>query len=103
MFSRVTQHTLAQSFGRLKSHVAGVYSDGKHYASMLDNAVQVGRRAYGVLRPMLEQSATGKRVTGGVNNALQSYDQLRGDVLSGHDKAHSLLGSLKKAVPEIGL
>jgi hypothetical protein len=103
MFGRVTQHTLAQGFGRLKSHVAGVYTHGQHFASMLDNAVQVGRRAYGVLRPMLEQSATGKRAAGGVNNALMSYDQLKGDVLSAHDKTHSVLGALKKAVPEIGL
>jgi hypothetical protein len=42
-------------------------------------------------------------VAGGVNNALMSYDQLRGDVLSTHDKAHSVIGSLRKAVPEIGL
>ena len=42
MFGRVTQHTLAQGSGRLKSHVAGVYTHGKHFASMLDNAVQVG-------------------------------------------------------------
>jgi hypothetical protein len=100
MFGRVTQHTIAQSFGRLKSHVAGVYSHGKHFASMLDNAVQVGRRAYGVLRPMLEDTATGKRVAGGVNSALMSYDQLRGDVLSAHDKTHSVIGNLRKAVPE---
>jgi hypothetical protein len=32
-----------------------------------------------------------------------SYDQVRGDVLGGHNKAHSLLASLKKAVPEIGI
>ena len=103
MFGRVTQHTIAQGFGRLKSHVAGVYSHSKHFASMLDNAVQVGRRAYGVLRPMREDTTRGKRVAGGVNNALMSYDQLRGDVLSTHDKAHSVIGSLRKAVPEIGL
>jgi hypothetical protein len=52
---------------------------------------------------MLEDSATGKRVSGGVNNALMSYDQLKGDVLSTHDKAHSVIGALRKAVPEIGL
>ena len=103
MFGRVTQHTLLQGFGRLKQHVAGVYTHGKHFASMLDNAVQVGRRAYGVLRPILEGSATGQRVTGGVNNALQSYDNLRGEVLSTHDKTHSVIGNLRKAVPEIGL
>ena len=103
MFGRVTQHTIAQSFGRLKSHVAGVYSHGKHFASFIDNAVQVGRRAYGVLRPMLEDTATGKRVAGGVNSALMSYDQLRGDVLSAHDKTHSVIGNLRKVVPEINL
>jgi hypothetical protein len=103
MFGRVTEHTLAQGFGRLKSNVAGLYSHGKHFASMLDNAVQVGRRAYGVLRPILEGSATGKRVTGGVNSARTSYDQLRGDILSAHDKTHSVIGNLRKAVPEIGL
>ena len=103
MFGRATQHTLLQGFGRLKSHVAGVYTHGKHFASMLDNAVQVGHRAYGVLRPALEQSATGKRVTNGVNNALMSYDQLRGDVLSAHDKTDSVISSLRKAVPQIRL
>ena len=103
MFGRVTQHTLAQGFGRLKSHVAGVYTHGKHFALMLDNAVQVGRHAYGVLRPMLEQSATGKRVTGGVNNALMSCGNLRREVLNAHDRTHSVIGNLRKAVPEIGL
>ena len=103
MVGRVTTNTLQHTVKRLKPHVVGAYQQGRHWAGMLDNAVQVGRRAYGVLRPLLEDNATGKRVTGGVNNALMSYDQLRGDVLSTHDKAHSVIGSLRKAVPEIGL
>ena len=65
--------------------------------------MQVGRRAYGVVQPLLDQSATGKRVSGVANSALMNYDQLRGDVLSAHDKTHSVLGNLRKAVPEIGL
>jgi hypothetical protein len=103
MFGRVTQHTLSQGFSRLKSHVAGVYSHGKHFASMLNNSVEIGRRAYGVLRPLLEGSATGNRLTNGVNSAFSSYDQARGQVLDAHDKTHSIIGKLKKAVPEIGL
>jgi hypothetical protein len=103
MFGRITQHTIAQGFGRLRGHLSGVYNHSKHFASMMDNAVQVGRRAYGVLKPMLEDTSTGKRVSGGVNSALMSYDQLKGDVLSTHDKAHSVIGALRKAVPEIGL
>ena len=101
MFGRVTQHTLAHGFGRLKSNVAGLYSHGKHFASMLDNAVQVGRRAYGLIRPLLDHSATVYRVSRVANNPLMNYDQLRGDVLSGFDKTHSVLGTLRKAVPEI--
>ena len=100
---RVTTNTLQHTFNRLKSHVVGAYQQGRHWAGMLDNAMQVGRRAYRVVKPLLDQSATGKRVSGVANSALISYDQLRRDVLSAHDKTHSVLGSLRKAVPEIGL
>ena len=103
MYGRVTQHSLQQSLDRLKGHLRGDYQTGRHYAGMFDSAVQVGRRAYGVLKPLLDSSSTGKRVAGIAGNALMSYDQLRGDVLSVHDKTHSTLGSLRKAVPEIGL
>ena len=103
MFGRITQHTIAQGFGRLRGHLSGVYNHSNHFASIMDNSVQVCRRAYCVLRPMLEDTTTGKRVSGGVNNALMSYDALKGDVLSTHDKAHSVIGALRKAVPEIGL
>ena len=70
---------------------------------MLDSAIQVGRRAYGVVKPLLDQSATGKWVSGVANSALMNYDQMRGDLLSAHNKTHSVLGNLRKAVPEIGL
>jgi hypothetical protein len=103
MYGRVTSRTVQQGFNRLKSHVVGAYQQGRHWAGLLDSAIHVGRRAYGAVKPLLDQSATGKRVNNVANSALSSYDTLRGDVLSAHDKTHSLLGSLRKAVPEIGL
>ena len=103
MYGRVTPHTLQQGFDRLKGHLRGAYQTGRLYAGLFHSAMQVGRRAYGVLKPILDSSATGKKVAGIAGNALMSYDQLRGDVLSVHDKTHSTLGSLRKAVPEIGL
>ena len=103
MVGRVTKNTLQLTFNRLKSHVVGAYQQGRHWAGMLDNAVQVERRAYGVVRPLLDQSATSIRVSGVANSALLNYDQLRGDILSAHDRSHSVLGNLRKAVPEIGL
>ena len=65
--------------------------------------VSIGKRAYDVVKPLLDQSSLGKQVSGGVAKGLMDYNRLRGDVLSGFDKTHSLLGSLKKAVPEIRL
>ena len=103
MYGRVTPHTIQSGFERLKGHLRGAYQTGRHYAGMFDSAVQVGRRAYGVLKPLLDSSSTGKKVASIAGNALMSYDQLRGDVLSVHDKTHSTLGSLRKAVPEKGL
>ena len=73
MVGRVTTNTLQHTFNRLKSHVVGAYQQGRHWAGMLDSAIQVGRRAYGVARPLLDQSATGKRVSGVANSALMNY------------------------------
>ena len=68
---------------------------------MLDRAVSMGKRAYDVVKPLLDQSNMGKQLSGGVAKGLMDYDRIRGDVLSGFDKSHSLLGSLKKALPEV--
>ncbi len=103
MHGRVTPNTIQQGFDRLKGHLRGAYNTGRHYAGLFDNAVQGARRAYGVLKLIMDSSATGKKISGVAGNALMSYDQLKGDVLSVHDKTHSTLGSLRKAIPEIGL
>ena len=100
---RVNQHSLQQGFDRLKGHERGAYQQGSKWAGILDHAAGVGRKAYNVLKPLLDQTTTGKRLSGGLTQGLMNYDQLRGDVLSAHDKTHSVLGSLRKAVPEIGL
>ena len=68
---------------------------------MLDRAVDIGKRAYNVVNPLLDQSNLGKKLSGGVAKGLMDYDRIRGDILSGFDRSHSLLGSLKKAVPEV--
>ena len=100
---RVTSNSIQQGLSRLKGHVQGAYTTGRHWASMLDRAVDIGKRAYNVVKPLLDQSNLGKKVSGGVAKGLMDYDRFRGDVLSGFDKSHSLHGSPKKAVPEIML
>ncbi len=100
---RVTQHSLQQGFDRLKGHVRGAYQQGRHRAGILDHAVGVGRKAYGALEPLLDKSTTGKKLSGGLTQGLMNYDNLKADVLSAHDKTPSVLGILRKAVPEIGL
>ena len=103
MYGRVTSNSIQQGFDRLKGHLRGAYQTGRHYAGIFDSAVQGARKAYGVLKPILDSSATGKKISGVAGNALMSYDQLKGDVLSVHDRTHSTMGALRKAVPEIGL
>ena len=103
MYGRVTSNSIQQGFDRLKGHIRGAYQTGRHYAGIFDSAVQGARKAYGVLKPILDSSATGKKISGVAGNALMSYDQLKGDVLSVNDTTHNTLGALRKAVPEIGL
>ena len=100
---RVTQQSIQQGLSRIKGHAINAYSTGRHWAGMLDRAVSIGKRAYDVVKPLLDQSSLGKQVSGGVAKGLMDYNRIRGDVLSGFYKTHTLLGSLKKAVPEIAL
>jgi hypothetical protein len=53
------------------------------------------------VKPLLDQSSLGTKVGVGVAKGLMDYDRIRGDVLDKFDRTHSLLGSLKKAVPEV--
>ena len=98
---RVTSNSIQQGLSRLNGHAQNAYSTGRHWAGMLDRAVTMGKRAYDVVKPLLDQSNMGKQLSGGVAKGLMDYDRIRGDVLSGFDKSHSLLGSLKKALPEV--
>jgi hypothetical protein len=98
---RVTQKSIAQGMTRLKGHAYNAFATGRHWAGMLDRAVDIGRRAYGVVKPLLDQSSLGSKVGVNVQKGLMDYDRIRGDVLDKFDKTHSLLGSLKKAVPEV--
>jgi hypothetical protein len=98
---RVTQNSIQQGLSRIKGHALNAFSTGRHWAGMLDRAVNMGKRAYDVVKPLLDQSSMGKQLSGGVAKGLMDYDRIRGDVLSGFDKTHSLLGSLKKALPEV--
>ena len=47
---RVTQNSIQQGMSRLKGHAYNAFATGRHWAGMLDRAVDMGRRAYGVSR-----------------------------------------------------
>ena len=98
---RATQNPIKQGLSRIKGHAYNAFATGRHWAGMLDRAVNMGRRAYGVVKPLLDQSSMGSKVSGGVAKGLMDYDRIRGDVLGSFDKTHSFLGSLKKALPEV--
>jgi hypothetical protein len=53
------------------------------------------------VKPLLDQSSLGSKVGVNVQKGLMDYDRIKGEVLDKFDKTHSLLGSLKKAVPEV--
>ncbi len=98
---RITQKSIQQGMSRLKGHAYNAFATGRHWAGMLGRAVGRGRRAYGVVKPLLDQGSLGSKVNVGVTKGLMDYDRVRGEVLDKFDKTHSLLGSLKKAVPEV--
>ncbi len=89
---RVTTRSIQSGLNQLKGHVRGAYTTGRYWAGMLDRAVDMGKRAYDVVKPLLDQSSIGKRVSGGVAEGLMGSERSRGEVIHYHDKTPRRLG-----------
>ena len=70
------------------------------WAGQIDHAMNVSKRMFGALHPMIEDMGGGN-----VNRALLQgigrYEQGRDQVIGHHNKVQAQLSHLRRAVPEI--
>ena len=72
------------------------------WAGQIDHAIDVSKRVFGALHPMIEDMRGGN-VNRAVMGGLGRYEQGRDQVIGHHNKVQAQLSRLRRAVPEIDL
>ena len=89
---------LQNAFHHGKRVIGNAYNHAVKYAGQLDQAMNVGRRLYSAIHPLLSRN---------MNNALMSgiskYDEGRAQVMAQHNNVENHLMRIRRTVPEIGL
>ena len=85
-----------------KRTIGHMWKHAVKFAGDLDYTMNVGKRLFGVLHPMIEDmggSGLNRAIMGGIGR----YEQGRDQVMGQHNNVQAQLSRFRKAVPEIGL
>jgi hypothetical protein len=103
---KITNHSVAHAVGRLKHHIGNTYRRTKHFLGQVDHGVQIAKKVYGAVAPVLEHHGGGQ-ANKHIMKAIGGYEHLRNKVMDTHDtvgnNVNQVVGHLKKRVPELGL
>ena len=71
---------LAHHWQKTKAWMGDRYNEGKKWAGAMDRMAGLGRRAFALAAPILDDLGQGGAVSSGMK-AIQGYDQLRDNVM----------------------
>ena len=71
---------LARGWNKTKAWMGDRYQQGKKFAGELDKVAGIGRRAFGLISPILDDLGQGA-LQGYGTRAIQGYDSLRDNVM----------------------
>ena len=103
---KLSRESVHRAFGNLKHHVGQTYHRTKHFLGQVDHGVQIAKKIYGAVAPVLEHYGGGG-ANKHIMKAIGGYEHLRNKVMDTHETAannvNQVVGHLKKRVPELGL
>ena len=76
---------LAQHWNKTKAWLGDRYNEGKKFAGQMDKLAGLGRRAFALAAPILDDLGQGGAVQAGMK-AVEGYDQLRDGVMQADSK-----------------
>ena len=85
-----------------KRSIGRVWNHAVHFAGQVDHAMNIGKRVFGALHPMI-QNYGGSSVNKAIMSGIQNYDSGRHEVMGHHNNVQAMLGRLRKVAPEIDL
>jgi hypothetical protein len=103
---KLTHHSVSHAVGRLKHRIGHAYHTTKHFLGQVDHGVQIAKKVYGAVAPVLDQYG-GKQANKHIMKAIGGYEHIRNKVMDTHETVgnnlNQVAGNLKKRVPELGL
>jgi hypothetical protein len=88
-----------RSWHAAKNHAFEAYKTGKHVMGRLSDGLDIAKRLHSALKPALKDIGVHKQT----KRVLSDFETIRGKVLGAHESAAKVVGSVRKAVPELGL
>ena len=79
---------LAHHWQKTKAWMGDRYNEGKKWAGAMDRMAGLGRRAFALAAPILDDLGQGAAVAQGMK-AIQGYDQVRDGVMQADSKVQS--------------
>ena len=93
MFGKITKHTVNHHFNKAKAFLGNAYHHTKNFLGDIDHGVRTFKHVYGALAPVLE--SYGVNPNKHVMKALTGYDNIRGQVMEGHDRVMNDINKVK--------
>jgi hypothetical protein len=97
---KFTADSIRHGFGQVKSFFHSGYQRAHKFASGLDNFVDVSKRAYGVLAPLISELGGGA-LNRGAMKALGGYEDLKRRAIDVDTRGQQVVGRLRSVAPEL--
>ena len=94
MLGKVNKHHLQNFYNSAKHHLGNAYHNTKNFLNNVDHGIRTAKTVYGVLAPYIEQYA-GSHINKHVVKHIGNYENIRHQVMEGHDKAHNEIHDIK--------
>ena len=89
---------IQEAFHHGKRTLGNMYNHAVKYAGQLDQAVNVGKRLYSVIHPMLSRNMSSAIMSG-----ISQFDEGKASIMGHHNNIENQLMRIRRTVPEIGI
>ena len=102
MFQTFTKHNFKSAMGKTKLHLGKAYHHTKSFLGEVDNHVQQAKAAYTILHPTVAHFA-GNDVAHKITRGLNGYEDIRRNIITGHNILEGGVKMIKQSDLNLGI
>lgn len=95
MFGKITKQQVHHHFNRAKDFLGNAYHQSKKFLGDIDSGVRTFKNIYSIVAPVLDSYGLKASNNEHIQKALNSYDSIRSNITSKHDKVVNDISNVK--------